>query len=73
MALRAGRVRFSHQALDKRPKLPDFRSIYPQSLLVQSYMTAAVEASMRPVVGPGLPPSVKDAAFFVTRDCISVS
>ena len=30
------------------------------------------EASMRPVVGPGLPPSVKDAGPFVTADCIGV-
>jgi len=31
------------------------------------------EASMRLVVGPGLPPSVKDAAAFITDDCVSVS
>ena len=29
------------------------------------------EASMRPVVGPGLPPSVKDAASFITSDCVT--
>ena len=29
------------------------------------------EASMRPVVGPGLPPAVKVAAAFITDDCIN--
>lgn len=28
------------------------------------------EASMRPVVGPGLPPSVKDPTAFITEDCV---
>jgi hypothetical protein len=30
------------------------------------------EASMKPIVGPGLPPCVKDAAAFVTADCVSM-
>jgi hypothetical protein len=30
---------------------------------------AAREASGKPVVGPGLPPSVKDGSDFVTLDC----
>jgi hypothetical protein len=29
------------------------------------------EASMRPVLGPGLPPAVKDSGPFITADCIS--
>lgn len=31
------------------------------------------EASMRPVVGLGLPPSVKEVASFITSDCVIVS
>ncbi len=31
------------------------------------------EASMRPVVGPGLPPSVNDAASFITEDCVEAA
>ncbi len=30
------------------------------------------EASMRPVLGPGLPPSIKDPGPFLTDDCVSV-
>jgi type II restriction/modification system DNA methylase subunit YeeA len=30
------------------------------------------EASMKPIIGPGLPPAVKDAAGFITGDCIRV-
>lgn len=43
------------------------------SLLALNGELADREASMRLVVGPGLPPSVKDAAAFVTDDCIRVS
>jgi len=31
------------------------------------------EATMRPVVGPGLPPIVKDPKPFITTDCIRMS
>lgn len=40
-------------------------------LLALNGQLADQEASMRLVVGPGLPPSVKDAAY-ITDDCISV-
>lgn len=30
------------------------------------------EASMKPVVGPGLPPVVKDSNLFITDDCVRV-
>jgi hypothetical protein len=29
------------------------------------------EATMKPVVGPGLPPAVTDAAGFITHDCVT--
>jgi hypothetical protein len=42
-------------------------------LLALNADLAEREASMRLVVGPGLPPSVKDAAPFITKDCIQVA
>ncbi len=39
-------------------------------LLALNAELADREASMRPVVGPGLPPAVKDATPFITDDCI---
>jgi hypothetical protein len=42
-------------------------------LLALNAELADREASMRIVVGPGLPPSVKDAAPFVTTDCVVAS
>jgi hypothetical protein len=42
-------------------------------LLALNGELAEREASMKPVVGPGLPPSVKDASAFITDDCIRVS
>ncbi|MBX6315299.1 MAG: hypothetical protein IRY99_20665 [Isosphaeraceae bacterium] len=41
-------------------------------LLVLNGELADREASMRPVVGPRLPPAVKDSAGFITDDCIRV-
>lgn len=39
-------------------------------LLALNAEMADREASMQPVTGPGLPPCVKDAAEFVTGDCV---
>lgn len=39
-------------------------------LLALNATLADSEASMRPVVGPGLPPTVKEAASFISADCI---
>jgi len=41
-------------------------------LLALNGTLADSEASMKPIVGPGLPPFVKDAATFVTTDCVSM-
>jgi hypothetical protein len=41
-------------------------------LLALNGELADSEASMKPIVGPGLPPCVKDAAAFVTADCVSM-
>ena len=41
-------------------------------LLALNAELADREASLRPIVGPGLPPTVKDPAAFVTGDCMSV-
>jgi type II restriction/modification system DNA methylase subunit YeeA len=42
-------------------------------LLALNGVLADSEATMRLVVGPGLPPSVKDAAPFITTDCIKAT
>lgn len=42
-------------------------------LLALNAELADHEATMRPVVGPGLPPSVTDAAAFVTEDCVKAN
>jgi hypothetical protein len=41
-------------------------------LLALNGELAGREASTQPVVGPGLPPCVKDAGEFVTGDCVGV-
>jgi hypothetical protein len=41
-------------------------------LLALNQDVAEREASMRPVVGPGLPPSVQDHSAFITEDCVRV-
>jgi hypothetical protein len=41
-------------------------------LLALNGTLADREASMRPVIGPGLPPSVKEAASFISEDCITL-
>lgn len=41
-------------------------------LLALNAELADREASMKPVVGPGLPPCVKDVGEFVTGDCVTV-
>jgi hypothetical protein len=41
-------------------------------LLALNGELAEREASMKSVVGPGLPPVVKDTASFVTEDCIRI-
>jgi len=41
-------------------------------LLKLNHEVADREANMQPVVGPGLPPCVKDKKPFITKDCISV-
>jgi len=42
-------------------------------LLALNGELADQEATMKPVIGPGLPPVVKDAGEFVTGDCVGVS
>jgi hypothetical protein len=42
-------------------------------LLALNGELAEREASIRPVVGPGLPSSAKDPAEFVTDDCVNLS
>lgn len=41
-------------------------------LLALNAVLADREATMKQVVGPGLPPTVKDPASFITTDCISM-
>ena len=41
-------------------------------LLALNQAVAAREAAGEPVVAPGLPPCVTDAADFVTTDCIAM-
>ncbi|MBI2809009.1 MAG: hypothetical protein HYX68_28835 [Planctomycetes bacterium] len=39
-------------------------------LLELNHLLAAAEKAGTPIVGPGLPPCVKDAADFITTDCV---
>ncbi len=41
-------------------------------LLALNQEVAEREASLRPVVGPGLPPCVRDPSAFITEDCVRV-
>lgn len=68
-------LRASHDALDAA-----VRAAYGMKakddplafLLALNGEVADREASMRPVIGPGLPPAVKDAAALITEDCVSI-
>jgi hypothetical protein len=39
-------------------------------LLELNHLLAAAENAGTPIVGPGLPPCVKDPAEFITTDCV---